>query len=91
MITARLAKKPYLEISNSAYDRLAKAGKRRMQIAVLHGNSNEKSNRKGQTRRKNLLAFADKTLGMWADDAKIEQAFDELEGRWQQWRDEMLS
>jgi hypothetical protein len=37
------------------------------------------------------LAFADKTLGIWTDDIKIEEAFKELEGKWQQWRDETLS
>jgi hypothetical protein len=37
------------------------------------------------------MEFAQKTLGMWADDPNIEQAFKELDERWQQWRDETLS
>jgi hypothetical protein len=37
------------------------------------------------------MEFAEKTLGIWADDPKIEQAFKELDERWQQWREETLS
>ncbi len=91
MITARLAKKPYLEISKSAYDQLIKTGKKRMKIAILHENGNERAKKRGQAARKKLLAFADRTLGIWAGEVRIEQAFEELEGRWQQWRDETLS
>jgi hypothetical protein len=91
MITAKLAKKPYLEISRSAYDQLVKTGKKKLKITILHGSDNDKKTKNGQASRKRSLAFADRTLGMWADDMRIERAFKELEGRWQQWRDEMLS
>lgn len=91
MITARLAQKPYLEISKSAYDHLAKFGKKTVKIAVVTSNGKGRSKQNGKSSRKALLAFADKTLGMWAEDRNIEQAFKELEGRWQQWREETLS
>ena len=91
MITARLAQKPYLEISKSAYDQLAKVGEKTVKIAIVSPNGKNRPKQSGKSNRKTLLDFADRTLGMWADDQKIEQAFKELEGRWQQWREETLS
>jgi hypothetical protein len=38
---------------------------------------------------KKIQEFANKTLGMWADDPEIDKAFAELEREWQQWRTEM--
>jgi hypothetical protein len=34
MITAKLAKKPYLEISKSLYDEIAKTGKKTIKISI---------------------------------------------------------
>jgi hypothetical protein len=34
--------------------------------------------------------FAERTLGMWANNPEIDKAFEELEERWQQWRDDLL-
>jgi hypothetical protein len=92
MITAKLAKKPYLEISKSLHDQLAKTGKKTIKIAIHPTNGRKERTTKRETaRRKNLSKFIDKTLGIWADDPKIEQAFKELDERWQQWREETLS
>lgn len=89
MTTAKLAKKPYLKISNSKYDELVKAGKKTVKISI-HPNGKNVFSRSKKTSLKKQLAFAEKTLGIWADDPKIEQAFQELEERWQQWREETL-
>ena len=91
MITAKLAQKPFLEIPKSTYDQIAKTGKKTVKISILSKNGDERAKKKSTPNRKNLQAFADKTLGIWADDPKITQAFNELEERWQQWRDETLS
>jgi len=90
MIAAKVAKKPYLEISKSLHDQLTKAGKKTVKIAIHY---NGKKGARGATKTTSLkrqLEFAEKTLGIWADDPKIEQAFKELEERWQQWREETL-
>jgi len=34
----------------------------------------------------NRLQLAQKTKGIWANDPKIEEAFKELEQRWEAWR-----
>lgn len=91
MITAKLAKKPYLEISKSLYDEIAKTGKKTIKISIHHNGRNGQIAKKRRPSLKKQLEFAEKTLGIWADDPKIEQAFKELEERWQQWRDETLS
>ncbi|NUO82832.1 hypothetical protein HUU05_22400 [candidate division KSB1 bacterium] len=91
MITARLAQKPYLEIPKSAYDQLAKVGKKTVKIAIVAPNGRKGSKQSRKSNRKALLVFADRTLGMWAEDQDIEQAFKELDERWQQWREESLS
>jgi len=91
MSTAKLAKKPYLKISKSLHDQLAKTGKKTVKIALHPNGRKERTSKREIARRKNLAEFIDKTLGIWADDPKIEQAFKELDERWQQWRDETLS
>jgi hypothetical protein len=91
MVTAKLAKKPYLEISNSLYDQLAKAGKKTVKISIHHNGRKKQPVKKRRASLKQLQEFADKTLGIWADDPQIEQAFKELDERWQQWREETLS
>lgn len=90
MITAKLAKKPYLEISKSLYDEIAKTGRKTIKISI-HQNGKEPAQKAKKTSLKKQLEFAERTLGIWADDPKIEQAFQELEERWQQWREETLS
>jgi hypothetical protein len=90
MTTAKLAKKPYLKISKSLYDEIAKSGKKTIKISI-HQNGKNGVPRTKKTSLKKQLAFAEKTLGIWADDPQIDQAFKELEARWQQWREETLS
>ena len=90
MVTAKLAKKPYLEISKSLYDQLAKTGKKTVKISIHPDGRNGRTGKKKKTGLKKQLEFAEKTLGIWADDPKIEQAFKELDARWQQWREETL-
>jgi hypothetical protein len=89
MVTAKIAKKPYLEISKSLHDQLAKTGKKTVKISI-HQNGRKNQGAQKTTSLKRQLEFAEKTLGIWADDPKIEQAFKELEERWQQWREETL-
>lgn len=91
MTTAKLAKKPYLKISKSLHDRLARNGNKTVKISIQQNGRHEKISPDEAARRKNLSEFIDKTAGLWADDPKVEQAFKELEERWQQWRDETLS
>ncbi len=91
MITAKLAKKPYLKISQAAYEQLAQNGRKTVKLSVQNTNGKKQTPPRKKPSRKALLAFADKTLGIWADDPKIEKAFAELEVRWQQWREETLS
>ncbi len=90
MITAKLAKKPYLEISKSLHDQLAKTGKKTVKISIHQNGRRNIQEAKKTTSLKRQLEFAEKTLGIWADDPKIEQAFKELDERWQQWREETL-
>lgn len=90
MATAKLAGKPYLEISKSLYDRLAQTGKKTVTISIRQ-NGRKRVTTAEKVRLKKQMDFARKTLGMWADDPKIEQAFEELDQRWQQWRAETLS
>lgn len=91
MITAQLAGKPYLKISKAAYQQLAQNGSKTVKISIQNTNGKKRPPAREKPSRKTLLEFADKTLGIWADDPKIEQAFAELEERWQQWREETLS
>jgi hypothetical protein len=91
MVTAKLAKKPYLEISKSLYDQLTKAGKKTVKISIHQNGRKKQPAKKRRASLKQLQEFADKTLGIWADDPQIEQAFKELDERWQQWRNETLS
>lgn len=91
MAKAKLAKKPYLEISKSLHDRLAKIGKKDVQISIHEHGKSELITKKRRPSRKKLMEFAEKTLGMWADDPEIDKAFKELEREWQQWRTEPLS
>lgn len=91
MITAKLAKKPYLKISQAAYKQLAQNGRKTVKISVQSTNGKKQIPYRKRPSRKALLAFADKTLGIWAEEPKIEQAFAELEARWQEWREETLS
>jgi hypothetical protein len=91
MITAKLAKKPYLEISKSLYDEIANTGKKTIKITIHPNGQNGKIAKKRRPSLKKQMEFAEKTLGIWADDPKIEQAFKELDERWQQWREETLS
>ncbi len=91
MTTAKLAKKPYLKISKSQYEAIAKTGKKTVRISIHQNGSNGKPSLKRKPSLKKQLEFAEKTLGIWADDPNIEQAFKELDERWQQWRDETLS
>lgn len=91
MITAKLAKKPYLEISKSLYDEIAKTGKKTIKISIHPNGQNGRVAKKRRPSLKKIQEFADKTLGIWADDPEIEKAFKELEERWQQWDKEMLS
>lgn len=91
MTTAKLAKKPYLKISKSLHDQLASTGKKTVKIAIHSNGKKERISKKEMERRKNLAEFIEKTAGIWADDPKVEQAFKELDERWQQWRDETLS
>lgn len=90
MTTAKLAKKPYLKISKSKYDEIAKNGKTTVRISI-HQNGKQNIPKTKKTSLKKQLEFAEKTLGIWADDPNIEQAFKELDARWQQWREETLS
>jgi hypothetical protein len=66
-------------------------GKKFIKISVYQNGQNGKTVRKRRFSLKKQMEFAEKTLGIWADDPKIEQAFKELDERWQQWRDETLS
>lgn len=91
MTTAKLAKKPYLKISKSQYDAIAKTGKKTVKISIHSNGRRERMSKSEIARRKNLSEFIEKTAGIWADDPNVEQAFKELEERWQQWRDETLS
>jgi hypothetical protein len=77
MVIAKLAKKPYLEISKSLYDEIAKTRKKTVKISIRQNGRKAASGAK-KTSLKKQLAFAEKTLGIWADDPKIEQAFNEL-------------
>jgi len=90
MTTAKLAKKPYLKISKSKYDEIAKNGKTTVRISI-HQNGKRNIPKAKRTSLKKQLEFAEKTLGIWADDPNIEQAFKELDERWQQWREETPS
>lgn len=83
MTIAKLAKKPYLKIPKSLHDQLAKTGKKTVQIAIHPNGKKERISKSEIARRKNLSIFIDKTLGIWANDPKIEQAFKELDERWQ--------
>lgn len=40
---------------------------------------------------KKQLEFAERTLGIWADNPEIDKAFEELEDEWRQWDKEILS
>jgi len=91
MATAKLAKKPYWEISKSLYDALAKTGKRTVKISIHQNGKKGVRGAQKTTSLKRQLEFAERTLGIWADDPHIEQAFKGLEERWQQWREETLS
>jgi len=91
MTTAKLVKKPYLKISKSLHDQLARNGQKTVKIAIHPSGEKERLSKDEIARRKNLAEFIDKTVGIWADDPKVEQAFKELDERWQQWRDETLS
>lgn len=83
MITAKLAKKPYLKISQAAYKQLAQNGRKTVKLSIQTTNGKKEPSARKKPSRKALLAFADKTLGIWADDPKIEQAFAELEAKGQ--------
>jgi len=37
------------------------------------------------------MEFAERTLGIWADNPEIDKAFEELEDQWRQWDKEILS
>jgi hypothetical protein len=91
MITAKLAKKPYLKISKSKYEEIAKTGKKTIKISIHHNDKNGKATPKRRPSLKKIQEFADKTLGMWADNPEIDKAFEELEEEWKQWRTETLS
>jgi hypothetical protein len=91
MITAKLAKKPYLEISKSLYDEIAKTGRKTIKISIHHNGRNGKIAKARKPSLKKIQEFADKTLGMWADNPEIDKAFEELEEKWRQWDKEMLS
>jgi len=91
MITAKLAKKPYLEISKSLYDEIAKTGKKTIKISIHHNGRNGKIAKTRKPSLKKIQEFADKTLGMWADNPEVDKAFEELEEKWRQWDNEMLS
>jgi hypothetical protein len=68
-----------------------KAGKKTVKISIHdHEKKNIRAGKK-TTGLKKQMEFAEKTLGIWADDPNIEQAFKEMDKRWQQWRDETLS
>jgi hypothetical protein len=90
-MTAKLAKKPYLKISKAKYDEIARTGKKTVKITIHTNGRKERISRSEIARRKNLSEFIEKTAGIWADDPNVEQAFKELDERWQQWRDETLS
>jgi len=91
MKTAKLAKKPYLKISKSLYDEIAKFGKKTVKISIHPNGQNGNVAKKRRPSLKKIQEFADKTLGMWADDPEIDKAFEELEEEWKQWRNETLS
>jgi len=90
MITAKLGKKPYLQIPKSSYNELARAGKKTVRISIHDHEKKSIGGAKKTTRLKKQMEFAEKTLGIWAGDPNIEQAFKKLDERWQQWRDETL-
>lgn len=90
MITAKLGKKPYLQIPMSSYNELAKSGKKTVKISIHEHEKKSVRGAKKTARLKKQMEFAKKTLGLWADDPNIEQAFKEFDERWQQWRDETL-
>jgi len=91
MTTATLAKKPYLKISNAQYEAIAKAGKKTVKISIHQNGRNGTPLLKRKPSLKKIQEFADKTLGMWADNPEIDKAFEELENKWRQWDNEMLS
>lgn len=91
MTTAKLAKKPYLKISKSQYEAIAKTGKKTVKISIHQNGRNGIPTLKRRPSLKKIREFADKTLGMWADDPEIDKAFEELEREWQQWHTETLS
>lgn len=91
MTTAKLAKKPYLKISKSKYDEIAKTGKKTVQISIHRNGQHGKIAEKRKPSMKKIQQFAEKTLGMWADNPEIDKAFAELEDKWKQWDNEMLS
>jgi len=84
MTTAKLAKKPYLKIPKSQYEAIAKAGEKTVKISIHLNGRNDAPLPKRKPSMKKIREFAEKTLGMWADDPNIEQAFKELDERWQQ-------
>jgi len=65
-------------------------GKKTVKISIHSNGKKDIREARKETNLKKQLEFAEKTLGIWADDPKVEQAFKELEERWQQWRDETL-
>jgi len=78
MTTAKLAKKPYLKISKSQYEAIAKTGKKTVRISIHQNGQNGKTTLTRRPSLKKNQEFADKTLGIWADDPEIEKAFVEL-------------
>jgi len=60
---------------------------------MMTATKQNKEKRRGRKRPslKKQLEFAERTLGIWADNPEIDKAFEELEDEWRQWDKEILS
>lgn len=81
MITAKVAKRPFLEIPEEVYDALKAKGEKRVKIQLF-----SERDKKKKLSKEEMLAKLDATQGIWADDEKIEEAFKYLEKKWAEWK-----
>jgi len=78
MITAKIGKKPTLEIPDEIYEALNLVEGQTVDIAIIATQTHKLT-------KDEILANLKRTRGIWADDRKIAEAFDYLEKKWKEW------
>lgn len=79
MITAKVGQKPTLEIPIEVYEALNLVEGQNVQVDIVAARTEVLT-------KKEILANLKRTRGVWADDKKIAEAFDYLEGKWKEWK-----